>query len=104
MAHLMDADDLMVAAIGQTIVALGPPESDAALAALALTLGRAIDDMPPALRPTMLPQASGQLLKVLQELEGRAAKRRAAERQAGKGNRVRELQAAHQLARRKRVS
>lgn len=74
-AGLRDVRRTMAGAVARTLDALAPPESDTAVAELARQLAEAVDTMPPALRPTMLPQASGQLLKVLAELDARARRR-----------------------------
>lgn len=73
---LHSADDLIGPGVEQTIAALGPPESDAGLVALARVLANAVDRMSNAERAAMLGQTTPQLLRVLVELEKRAAARR----------------------------
>jgi len=72
----------LVAAVDKTIAAIDPPASDAAVTALARKMASAIDDMHGEKLALMIGQTAPQLLKVLQELEQRAAKRRAARRSA----------------------
>jgi hypothetical protein len=72
------ADRTVLAAVKATAAALDPPESDLALVRVAETIADTIDLMGPGERLSLLPQHTGQLVKVLGELEARAAKRRAA--------------------------
>jgi hypothetical protein len=92
--------------IEPAVAALGGdcPPADRPLLALARRMAATIDAMPDAMAGTMLPNHAGPFLKALAELEERARKRQAQERSAGKGNRVRQLQATHQMAKRKRAS
>jgi hypothetical protein len=60
----------------QAIEALGPPDEDAPLVALALSLAATLDGLEPALRPTMTAQTAGPLLRTLTALYERAEKRR----------------------------
>ena len=76
---LRDADRTMSGAVARTLDALDVPDEDLAVAELARQLAETIDAMPAALRPTMVAQTGGALLKVLADLEARARKRRAAE-------------------------
>lgn len=91
-------------AVDETIAALGCPKSDAAVVALARKMATAIDDMEGEQLSLMIGQTAPQLLKVLQELEARSVKRKAAAR-SGRPNRVAGLRAAHanSPARRKRT-
>lgn len=72
-----NADQTLIAAVKLTVAAIDPPETDLALVRLAEVLAETIDAMALGQRETLLPQHSGQLAKVLGELEARAAKRRA---------------------------
>lgn len=74
---LRSVDRSLVAAVKVTVAAIDPPETDLALARLAEVLAETIDAMALGQRETLLPQHSGQLVKVLGDLEARAAKRRA---------------------------
>lgn len=74
---IRSADKTMLAAVTATAAALEPPQSDAALVRVAETIAETIDLMGTGERLTLLPQHTGQLVKVLAELEARAAKRRA---------------------------
>lgn len=92
------ADRTLAAAVRVTVSAIEPPDSDAALVAVAETIAETVDAMELGERLTMLPQHMGQLVKVLGELEARAAKRRAPvapERGAVPANPVDELRRAH---------
>lgn len=86
------ADELVKPALTRWLAADEPPVEDGPLAALACALAATVDSMPPALRPTMLPQCSGQLVRVLGELEQRAARRRV--RPAGPPSMLDQLRAA----------
>jgi len=68
-------DGLVGPAVAETLRALDLPPADEALAALATTLAASIDGMPPGVRSAMLPQVSGQLFRVLRELDARARRR-----------------------------
>ena len=95
MAHkppLRAADDLLAPAVERTIEAIDAPEQDAAVVALARVLARAVDRMPDGQRAVMLGQTAPQLLKVLNELEERARRRRTI--QPGAPNRLQQLRAA----------
>lgn len=92
-SHLRSADDLVTAALAQTVAAIGPPESDAALVRLAEVTAAAIDDMPPAVRAAMLGQTAPLLLKLLQELDQRA-RHRAQGRAPGSPSRLERLRSA----------
>ena len=91
--RLRSADSLLGPAVAATVAALGPPDADAALVRLAEVIAATIDAMPDAVRVTMLPNHTGQLLKVLGELEERAVRRRKAA--SGRPNRLDQLRAAH---------
>ena len=81
-------------AVDETIAALGPPKSDAAVVALARKMASAIDGMAGDQLGLMIGQTAPQLLKVLQELEARSVRRKAASR-SGRPNGVAKLRAAH---------
>lgn len=81
-------------AVDKTIAALEPPDADAAVVALARKMAGAIDGMKGDQLALMIGQTAPQLLKVLQELEARAAKRRATAR-SQRPNAVSKLRAAH---------
>lgn len=81
-------------AVDETIAAIDPPKSDAAVMALARKMASAIDDMSGEKLALMIGQTAPQLLKVLQELEVRSDKRRAAAR-SGRPNKMAGLRAAH---------
>ena len=91
-------------AVEETIAAIDPPKADAAVAALARKMASAIDGMHGDQLGLMIGQTAPQLLKVLQELEARAAKRRAAQR-SSRPNGVAKIRAAHAAspAKRKRA-
>ena len=92
------ADRTLAAALKVTVAALNAPESDAALIRVAEVLAEVIDAMELGQRLSLLPQHTGQLVKVLAELEARAAKRRApAAPEPGKvpANPIDELRRAH---------
>jgi hypothetical protein len=74
---LRSADRTLVAAVKATVAALDVPETDLALVKVAETIAETIDLMGPGERLTLLPQHTGQLVKVLDQLETRAARRRA---------------------------
>jgi hypothetical protein len=99
-----DEPQTMAAAVGATIAALAPPASDAAVVALARKMASAIDGMGSEQLAAMIGQTAPQLLRVLQELEARSAKRRSAER-AARPSPVSQLRAAHARhpAKRKRM-
>jgi hypothetical protein len=82
------------AAVDATIAAIGPPDADAAVVALARKMATVIDGMDGERLSLMIGQTAPQLLKVLQELELRSAKRRSASR-SRRPNRVANLRAAH---------
>jgi hypothetical protein len=88
------AEVKLAAAVDVSIAALAPPEADAAVVALARKMATVIDDMDDERLSLMIGQTAPQLLKVLQELELRAAKRRAGQRPA-RPNRVANIRAAH---------
>jgi hypothetical protein len=89
------ADDLLAPALERAVEAIGPPESDAALVALARILARTVDRMSDAERAVMIGQTAPQVLKVLNELEERAGKRRRPEpRQPSKLDALRAARAA----------
>ena len=94
----------MAEAVDATIAAIGPPASDAAVVALARKMAAAIDGMGSEQLAAMIGQTAPQLLRVLQELEVRSAKRQAASRSA-RPSRVSQLRAAHAQhpAKRKRL-
>lgn len=90
-----DDDPAMIAAaVDVTIAAIAPPEADAAVVALARKMASAIDGMHGGQLGLMIGQTAPQLLKVLQELEARSVKRRAAER-SSRPSRVAQIRAAH---------
>ena len=93
---------VIAAAVDETIEALGCPKSDAAVVALARTVATTIDAMPDGSRVMMMGQTAPLLLKLLQELETRATKRRSGSR-GGRPNQVAKLRAAHAVATRKRA-
>lgn len=97
--RLRSTDDLVVPALAQTVTALNPPESDAALVRLAEVTAAAIDAMPIEMKAAMLGQTAPLLLKLLQELDVRAQKRSRG-RQPGRPNRLDQLRAAHASGRR----
>jgi hypothetical protein len=68
-------DGMVGPAVAESLLALDLPPADEGLAALARTLAASIDAMPPGVRSAMLPQASGQLFRVLRELDARARRR-----------------------------
>jgi hypothetical protein len=72
------AEATVLAAVRATVAAMDPPDTDLALVRVAETIAETIDLMGPGERLNLLPQHTGQLVKVLAELEARAAKRRAA--------------------------
>lgn len=74
---IRSADRAVLAAVKATAAALDPPDADLALVKVAETIAETIDAMGPGERLSLLPQHTGQLVKVLGELEARAAKRRA---------------------------
>jgi hypothetical protein len=82
------------AAVDVTIAALEPPDGDAAVVALARKMASAIDGMQGDQLALMIGQTAPQLLKVLQELEARSAKRRATVR-SQRPSRVSQIRAAH---------
>jgi hypothetical protein len=73
---LRSADGLVAPALAETVKALDPPESDAALVRLAEVTAAAIDAMPVEVKGAMLGQTAPLLLKLLQELDQRADRRR----------------------------
>ena len=98
--RLRSADSLLTPAVAATVAALGPPDSDAALVRLAEVIAATIDAMPDAVRVTMLPNHTGQLVKVLAELETRAVRRR--KPASGPPNRLQQLREARAAADSKR--
>lgn len=70
------ADDLLTPALERTIEAIGPPATDDALVALARILAHSIDKMTGDERVRLMGQTAPQVIKVLAEIETRAAKRR----------------------------
>ena len=82
------------AAVDSTIAALAPPDADAAVVALARKMATVIDGMDGERLALMIGQTAPQLLKVLQELETRSARRRSAQRSQRPG-RVANIRAAH---------
>src|SRR5262245_60710746 len=84
----------VAAAVDKTIEAIKPPDADAAVVALARKMADAIDGMHGEKLALMIGQTAPQLLKVLQELEARAAKRRATQR-SGRPGKVANIRAAH---------
>jgi hypothetical protein len=89
-----EPDPTIAAAVERTIKAVSPPASDAAVVALARKMATTIDEMSGAQAAAMIGQTAPQLLKVLQELDTRAEKRRSLARQ-GRPNKVSALRAAH---------
>ena len=79
------ADKQVLPALQVTIAALDPPASDAALVRLAEVTASAIDAMAVEVQGTMLGQTAPLLLKLLQELEARAARRRPKAGAGGRG-------------------
>lgn len=94
MAGLRDAKTLISPAVDAMVAELDPPAADGPLIALLRRQARVIDAMPDAVAVSMLPNHTGQLVKVLAELEDRARKRG---RQDGPRpvNPVRDLRSAH---------
>jgi hypothetical protein len=72
---LHSADELLAPAIDRAIAAVGPPADDDGLVALARLLAKTLDRMTNAERTAMLGQTAPQLLRVLVELDKRAARR-----------------------------
>ena len=73
---LHDVDDLLTPGLERAIADIDPPPTDDALVALARILAHSVDRMSDAERRAMLGQTAPQVLRVLNELETRAAKRR----------------------------
>jgi hypothetical protein len=73
---LHSADELIGPALERVVEAIDPPDSDDALVALARVLARTIDRMTDDQRAVMAGQTAPQMLRILIELEQRAAKRR----------------------------
>lgn len=94
----------IASAVDVTIAALAPPAADTALVALTRKMAETIDGMEGEKLALMIGQTAPQLLKLLQELEARAAKRRAAQRSQRPGA-VAKIRAAHAAspAKRKRA-
>jgi len=69
------ADELLKPALDRAIAATEPPDADAPLVALAMTLAGTLDRMSRAERRAMLGQTAPQLLRGLVELDRRAARR-----------------------------
>jgi hypothetical protein len=91
---LHSVDELLSPALARTITAISPPASDAALVAVATVLAATLDRMTNEERATMLGQTIPPYMKVLAELEARAAKRRVPERPKT-ANPVRSMREAH---------
>lgn len=89
---LHTADDLLTPPLERALEAIDPPATDDALVALARILAHSIDKMSDAERRAMLGQTAPQVLRVLNELETRAAKRR--KPAEGPPNRLQQLRAA----------
>jgi hypothetical protein len=81
--NLRPAEQLIAPAIAETVSALDPPPSDAAVVRLAEVVAGTIDGMEDGQRGMMLGQTAPLLLKLLQELEERARRRRAKDGKAG---------------------
>lgn len=99
MAGPRDTDKMIGPALRETVIALDPPDSDAALVRLGQVIADTIDGMDDETRGMMLGQTAPMLLKVLQELEGRRLKRRSADR-GGRVNKVSQLRSAHAASKR----
>lgn len=84
----------IAAAVDKTIAAIDPPDADAAVVALARKMAQTIDGMEGEKLALMIGQTAPQLLKLLQELDVRAAKRRAAQRSRQPGA-VAKIRSAH---------
>jgi hypothetical protein len=93
---LRSADQLVTPALNAMTAAGDYPESDAPLLALARRLAASIDAMPDAVAHAMMPQFSGQLVKVLGELDARSRRRGTAGPR--KPSRLDELRAARAAA------
>jgi hypothetical protein len=89
-------------AVEVTIGALGCPPADAAVVALARTVAVTIDEMDDDQRAVMLGQTAPLLLKLLQELDTRAQRRRP-QPGAGRANKVAQLRTAHAQAMKNRA-
>lgn len=88
------AEVTLAAAVDSTIAALAPPAADAAVVALARKMAVTIDGMKGERLALMIGQTAPQLLKILQELEARSAKRRATQR-SSRPSRVAGIRSAH---------
>jgi hypothetical protein len=73
--NLRSADQRVLPAVDAMTAAGDYPESDAPLLALARRLAASIDAMPDGVAAAMLPQFTGQLVKVLAELDARSRRR-----------------------------
>lgn len=93
--RLRAADELLSPAVEQTVKALDPPESDAAVVALARILAKTVDRMSDSERAAMIGQTAPQVLRVLKELDDRSRRRAAAAPQQGTSNPVREMRRAY---------
>ena len=95
---IRSADRTLIAAVKVTVAALDAPDTDAALVRVAESIAETVDAMAPGQRMTLAPQHLGTLVKVLDQLEARAARRRAPA-EPGKGtapaNPLDELRRAH---------
>lgn len=92
---LRDAGELLAPAVDRMVEAIDPPESDAAVVALARILAKTVDRMSDAERAVMIGQTAPQVLRVLKELDDRARRRAAASPQQGASNPVREMRRAY---------
>src|SRR6266567_2267977 len=92
--RLRPADELIEPLVAALADELGAPAADLPLIALARRLADTIDGMPEAVAQVMLQNFSGPLTKALVELEARASRRRAAERPAGRVNKVAQIRGA----------
>lgn len=98
--NLRSADQRVLPAVDAMTAAGDYPESDAPLLALARRLAASIDAMPEAVAVAMLPQHTGQLVKVLGELEARAGRRGTVA--PGQPSRLEQLRAARSASDRSR--
>jgi hypothetical protein len=99
--RLREAGTLVAPAVAETLAAIDPPPADAAVVRLAEVVAATIDAMPDGQRGMMLGQTAPLLLKLLQELEDRARKRRG-NRPPGP-NRLGQLRASSSAPGRKRA-
>lgn len=91
---LHSVDELLSPALARTVKAIDPPATDDALVAVATVLAATLDRMSNAERASMLGQTIPAYMKVLTELEARAAKRRVPQRPTAP-NPVRKMREAH---------